>query len=74
MSDVANRLSSTTLSIPISPEEKASEIRGNPSRAWEAAIHRWAFHSEMPRRILRKWAMSLAPESFHASIRSASAV
>jgi hypothetical protein len=48
VSGVANRVSSTTLSTPRSPEENASPIRGRSSRAWAQAIHRLAFHQEMP--------------------------
>ena len=39
----ANRVSSTTLSIPSSPEPSASAILGNEPRARAAAIHRAAF-------------------------------
>jgi hypothetical protein len=48
VSAVANRVSSTTLSMLRSPEENASAMRGRPSRAWAALIHRSAFHQEMP--------------------------
>src|ERR671919_722352 len=65
-SGAANLVSSTTLSIPSSPEDRAASIRGRLSRAWAAAIHRPAFQWEIPRRIFSQWAISLAPESFHA--------
>jgi hypothetical protein len=47
-SGVANLVSSITLSIPSSPEEKAWEIKGRESKAWAEAIHRRAFQSEIP--------------------------
>jgi hypothetical protein len=48
VSGVAKLVSSTTLSTLSWPEENASAMRGNPSRAWAARIHRLAFHQEMP--------------------------
>ena len=44
VSAVANRVSSTTLSMPSSPSEKAAAVRGRSSSAWAAAIHLRAFH------------------------------
>jgi hypothetical protein len=43
-SKVANRASSTTLSMPSSPEERARARSVRCSSAWPAAIHRRAFH------------------------------
>jgi hypothetical protein len=45
---VANRVSSTTLSMDRSPSSNASVIRGRDPRAWAAPTHRWAFHQEIP--------------------------
>jgi hypothetical protein len=48
VSGVANRVSSTTLSIAMAPDANAADRPGSSGRWWAASIHLRAFHSEMP--------------------------
>jgi hypothetical protein len=48
VSRVVNLLTSTTLSMPSSPREKAARSNGRDARAWAASIHRRAFQPEIP--------------------------
>jgi hypothetical protein len=47
-SGVANRHSSTTLSMPSTPVSSATVIPGSSWSAAAALIHRSAFHHDMP--------------------------